>query len=370
MSARTLFRWALAGVDVVAALLAGFVMTTSTPVGSVVLGAASWAFELHVQRPPIASFFRAREEERLAIAPALPDAPLPIPELPGTATPTTSVSEANVPAGRTAKHHSDRALARAVLETFDLEQVELDTSFAELAFAERGRDARILEVLGKLVRDLGGEEPAVAALVLGPARVQRAMDRARTAGRDPLRWSRFSRHLTPGSRMMAEPFVLSTLARATAYELKAPLRRELVVTSAYGERSHPVLGTKHQHRGVDLAAAVGTEVLASGDGVVARVREDDVSGRYFEIDHGHGVSTVYCHNSEVIVQTGDVVRVGQVVARSGNTGRSTGPHLHFQLELDGRPVDPAPFLGLSSRIVSSRPLMRTIGVLARWLGAA
>jgi murein DD-endopeptidase MepM/ murein hydrolase activator NlpD len=94
---------------------------------------------------------------------------------------------------------------------------------------------------------------------------------------------------------------------------------------------------------VDLAVPFDTEIRASGAGIVRRASEDDVNGRVVILDHGRGVTTAYCHNSALLVAVGDRVERGQVIARSGSTGRSTGPHLHYQLELGHEAVDPLRF---------------------------
>jgi len=84
---------------------------------------------------------------------------------------------------------------------------------------------------------------------------------------------------------------------------------------------------------------------------VRRASEDAVNGRVLIVDHGRGVTTAYCHNSELLVRPGQRVTRGELIARSGNTGRSTGPHLHYQLELAAQPVDPLRFRARSSPLV-------------------
>ena len=108
-------------------------------------------------------------------------------------------------------------------------------------------------------------------------------------------------------------------------------------------REHPVLGGQRLHAGVDLGVPVGTEIHAVAPGIVRRASEDSVTGLALAIDHGSGVSTVYFHNDALLVRKGDHVAQGQIVSRSGNSGRSTGPHLHYQLDLPSGPVDPLRF---------------------------
>lgn len=117
-----------------------------------------------------------------------------------------------------------------------------------------------------------------------------------------------------------------------------------VVSSAFGLRIHPIDGVERQHNGIDVAAETGTEILAFADGVVEYIGESEELGQYLRIRHNDDTSTFYAHCSQLLVSTGQTVPAGQVVALVGNTGRSTGPHLHFELEQGGQPVDPLPYL--------------------------
>ncbi len=94
------------------------------------------------------------------------------------------------------------------------------------------------------------------------------------------------------------------------------------------------------HPGVDIAVPTGSYVRAAGPAVVDQAGEDEVYGRFLVLDHGNGYSTLYGHASELLVQQGDSVRRNEVIALSGSTGRSTAPHLHFEVLRDGEPVDP------------------------------
>lgn len=94
------------------------------------------------------------------------------------------------------------------------------------------------------------------------------------------------------------------------------------------------------HPGLDIAVPADTYVRAAGSGTVAEVGEDPVYGKYVALDHGQGYSTLYAHASQTFVERGRPVRRGEVIALSGSTGRSTAPHLHFEILRDGEPVDP------------------------------
>ena len=113
------------------------------------------------------------------------------------------------------------------------------------------------------------------------------------------------------------------------------------ISSAFGARKDPFTHTEAEHRGIDVAAAEGAPIRAPLDGVVVRAGPRGGYGNAVEIDHGNGLVTLYGHASEVGVAPGDRVLAGQQIARVGQTGRATGPHLHFEVRVGGRPVDPA-----------------------------
>lgn len=117
------------------------------------------------------------------------------------------------------------------------------------------------------------------------------------------------------------------------------------VTSGFGYRMHPVYGGRAHHNGIDFDANIGDPVRSAGNGLVKFAGWKNGFGNVVEIDHQNGYVTVYGHNSAFTVKEGDVVRAGQVVAKAGSTGRSTGPHVHFEVHKDGRPVNPSAFLG-------------------------
>ncbi|HEY8391429.1 MAG TPA: peptidoglycan DD-metalloendopeptidase family protein [Capillibacterium sp.] len=116
------------------------------------------------------------------------------------------------------------------------------------------------------------------------------------------------------------------------------------ISSPFGERMHPILKEKRFHSGIDIAVSSGTNVLAADRGKVLISGWNGGYGYYIAIDHGNGLSTAYAHNSRLLVKEGDLVAQGQVIAKSGSTGLSTGPHLHFEVRKDGAPVDPLAYL--------------------------
>ncbi len=123
-----------------------------------------------------------------------------------------------------------------------------------------------------------------------------------------------------------------------------PLYDEYIITSPYGWRIHPIYGTSRFHKGIDLGTTTGTPIVASADGVVEFSGYAGGYGYVVYINHENGYQTRYAHCSELLVESGDTVKQGEVVTLSGNSGGSTGPHLHFEIRKDGETVDPADYI--------------------------
>jgi murein DD-endopeptidase MepM/ murein hydrolase activator NlpD len=131
---------------------------------------------------------------------------------------------------------------------------------------------------------------------------------------------------------------------------RKPVVGEVEFTSGFGVRADPFLGRPAMHTGLDFRAATGDPVRATANGKVASSGWAGGYGRMVEIDHGNGLSTRYGHLSEITVKVGDVVKIGQVIGAVGSTGRSTGPHLHYETRIDGEAVDPQKFLRAGVRL--------------------
>ncbi len=138
-------------------------------------------------------------------------------------------------------------------------------------------------------------------------------------------------------------FAASAVTRSVAIPSLTPVEG-VRLTSGYGMRWHPVLGGRHAHKGVDLAGAVGTPVHAAADGLVERADWFSSYGLYVAIEHGASLETRYGHMSRLNVAAGQFVHKGDVIGYIGTTGRSTGPHLHYEVRIAGVAVNPIPYL--------------------------
>ncbi|MBT3918006.1 MAG: M23 family metallopeptidase [Nitrosomonadales bacterium] len=125
----------------------------------------------------------------------------------------------------------------------------------------------------------------------------------------------------------------------TLYPVEVPFN-----SSSFGWRRDPFLGIRAFHAGLDFSAAQGEEIKSTGAGMVTMVAKDKSYGNFLKIKHGDGLETRYAHCSKILVKKGDIIKKNQVVALVGNTGRSTGPHLHYEIRLHGRALDPRQYL--------------------------
>lgn len=139
----------------------------------------------------------------------------------------------------------------------------------------------------------------------------------------------------------------SVLTERTGNEARLPNYRPVdydEVASSFGWRRHPISGRHALHEGLDFPAPKGTPIYAASGGVVSEARYMTGYGKLVEINHGNGMSTRYAHASSIVVKLGDVVEKGQLIARVGSTGQSTGSHLHFEVRMAGHALDPKLFL--------------------------
>lgn len=140
------------------------------------------------------------------------------------------------------------------------------------------------------------------------------------------------------------PKVEETSSSAVTPSLTPLPKQKAIITSPFGMRNHPTLGRPVKHNGIDFGSGRGTEIYAASNGKVVLAEFNSSFGNYIVIEHKDGQSTAYAHLDRLSVSKGDIVTKGQIVGYSGSTGRSTGPHLHYEVRTNGTPVNPKDYL--------------------------
>lgn len=134
-----------------------------------------------------------------------------------------------------------------------------------------------------------------------------------------------------------------TASLGVAVPSRRPIE-QMSLSSSYGMRVHPITGKVARHNGIDIPAPYGTPIYATADGIVGRAQRLGGYGNYVEINHGNEIQTRYGHMSRFVVRPGERVKKGEVIGYVGSTGRSTGNHLHYEVRIEGAPVNPLPFV--------------------------
>lgn len=145
----------------------------------------------------------------------------------------------------------------------------------------------------------------------------------------------------------AEIVMLTTANVGTDYaggSMAWPVPGYSRITSPFGMRTHPITGVYKLHTGTDVSAPIGANFIAANSGIVIKASRDYAYGNMVIVDHGGGVSTLYAHGSEILVEVGQTVQKGDPVLKVGSTGYSTGPHAHFEIRINGEYVDPMNFV--------------------------
>lgn len=225
-----------------------------------------------------------------------------------------------------------------------LDRVE-SKQLAALSSAEEGMDSKVRRMRG-----------AIADLGLNMAKLEAAAPRGGMGGpyipvklsanADPFERQLYRLHMTRAQ--------MDKLNRTMA---QVPYRKPVVGTvefsSGFGVRTDPFLGRPAMHAGLDFRGSTGDPIRATANGRVVSAAYAGGYGKMVEIDHGNGLSTRYGHMSVIGVKVGDSVKIGQVIGQVGSTGRSTGPHLHYETRIDGEAVDPQKFLRAGVRLSAS-----------------
>jgi murein DD-endopeptidase MepM/ murein hydrolase activator NlpD len=152
----------------------------------------------------------------------------------------------------------------------------------------------------------------------------------------------------PGIRRGDLQNALAVLARYRVATLQWPMELDRKITSPFGLRIDPIKHKKSRHTGIDISAPVNHPVSSVHRGYIQHISRDSVSGIWLRVNHGFGIFSTFCHLNSINVRKSDWVRQKQVVAKSGNTGRSTGPHLHYSLMINNGLVNPMKY-GFSPR---------------------
>jgi murein DD-endopeptidase MepM/ murein hydrolase activator NlpD len=149
--------------------------------------------------------------------------------------------------------------------------------------------------------------------------------------------------LETGGSVTASGEILAAPRSGVAVPSRMPIDA-VAMTSGFGMRNHPILRQRRQHQGVDLAAPNGTPVYATAAGLIGMAQYYSSYGNYVQIEHGGELQTRYAHLTSYTVHPGDMVQKGDLIGYVGSTGRSTGPHLHYEVRVAGVAVDPRPYM--------------------------
>jgi murein DD-endopeptidase MepM/ murein hydrolase activator NlpD len=246
---------------------------------------------------------------------------------------------ANAPATKAAKIQGvDNVIVRLQNSLDQVERRQL-ASLTSLEDSLESRARRVRGVFSDLGLDIGQLEAATPRAAMGGPFVPVKLSGDSGA---------FERQLYRINISRAQVDRLNRTLALVPY--RKPVIGEVEFTSGFGVRSDPFLGRPAMHTGLDFRAASGDPVRATANGKVASSGWAGGYGRMVEIDHGNGLSTRYGHLSEINVKVGDVIKIGQVIGAVGSTGRSTGPHLHYETRIDGEAVDPQKFLRAGVRL--------------------
>ncbi len=255
---------------------------------------------------------------------------------------------------------------RLITEQLSRDSAYVRENVGQLAARVGDMQARLIAMggLSKRVATAAGvsyTDPEIQASLVQPAPAVMDDIQAGAAGmpdgagsKDSMQWSAegLGRQLDLLSRQLSEQkdwlgMLDLVMTKRAGVETSLPSFQPVdypYLSSSFGWRRHPITGRYVMHEGLDFAAPKGTPIHAASGGVVTEARYVNGYGKMVEINHGNGIITRYAHASSLNVKRGDLVEKGQMIARVGTTGRSTGPHLHFEVRMAGHPLDPTLFL--------------------------
>ena len=240
----------------------------------------------------------------------------------------------------------DRALRRAKGYRWRLERAE-----AQLAMLRSSREATFAWIRRWIGEHVGAVENLLESTGVDPTALLERVGIGQGGPLEPL--EKFADPLFDPVEFELGESVLRFRAvqrLLASLPLAAPLDY-YHVTSGYGPRRDPITGRRAMHRGIDLGAPPGAKVFAPAPGIVRRAGREGAYGLLVEIDHGMGIVTRYGHLRRILVRAGQRVGFREPIGVVGNTGRSTGRHLHYEIRIDGEPIDPLGFLEASRELV-------------------
>lgn len=249
---------------------------------------------------------------------------------------------------------AEQALAAQAMRSAQLREQEHINLLARKIGEMEARLTRI-DALGERLADLAGVAPETFDFRQPPGQGGLLVET------QPMSIQALDQELDALKRRLAErsDYLYVLDARLTSQAAKAsrtpsamPILGYAYNSSSYGSRVDPFTGRRAYHEGLDFAAPRGTPILAAAGGMVVRARYLPGYGKLVELDHGNKLITRYAHASKIMVKEGDLVHRGQQIATVGSTGRSTGAHLHFEVRVAGRAVDPRRFLASEAREVN------------------
>ena len=251
-------------------------------------------------------------------------------------------------------------LAYNVFPSHREEALAHDLALAEQRFAELNEE---VATMGAVLENVQERDAAAHRVVFGMAPIDRGVWEGGTGGHDRLDAPGSTAELIDDARARTErlkrKLVLQSRSLDTILELarekelmlaampsikpirKDKLKRDIRYLSGYGMRIHPIYKRRRMHKGLDFSAPRGTPIQAPGDAVVKAVKKHRTGyGHHVILDHGYGYETLYGHMSDIHVRRGQRVQRGEVIGLVGSTGGSTGPHLHYEVHVQGQHVDP------------------------------
>lgn len=266
---------------------------------------------------------------------------------------STAIAALLAPAATTGSLEAGAVLGNTSLREGPADRA--DRVFSKVTLSLKTLESQQLAKIANLTTGAAETADAIEAILKrSGVRIERAGDLSEDGVGGPyvapeLVDSRFNVSLTELDAALTRLESVRETARDLPFSNPAPGQS---ITSRFGNRMDPFLGRLALHAGIDFQARTGDDVKSTGAGVVVSAGFSGGYGNMVEIDHGHGISTRYGHMSKILVSVGDEIENGDIVGRAGSTGRSTGPHVHYEVRRNGAAVDPMYFLNAGTKLTT------------------